>query len=132
MSSCLGHVCENRSKFSLEHVYMISEVNLKQFEIPNYFEKFFRLHDNFRRSETHFGHSHKKRSVSCDYASVHISLRSNWPNWHFKLQWVFHVNSKYPQWNKVAQNHLVDNYCTCALLLLLRRHLLTQHLLCIN
>ena len=29
-----------------------------------------------------------------------ISLR-----WNFKPQWVFHVNSKCLQWNKVAQNH---------------------------
>ena len=27
------------------------------------------------------------------------------PKWNFKLQWVFHVNSKCPHWNKVAQNH---------------------------
>ena len=37
--------------------------------------------------------------------SVQIWLRWNWPKWNFKPQWVFHVNSKCPQWNKVAQNH---------------------------
>ena len=37
--------------------------------------------------------------------SVQISLRSNWPKWNFKPQWVFHVNSKCPQRNKVTQNH---------------------------
>ena len=37
--------------------------------------------------------------------SVQISLRSDLPKWNFKPQWVFHVNSKCPQRNKVAQNH---------------------------
>ena len=37
--------------------------------------------------------------------SVQTSLRSNWPKLNLKPQWVFHVNSKCPQWNKNAQNH---------------------------
>ena len=37
--------------------------------------------------------------------SVQILLRSIWPKWNFKLSWVFHGNSKCPQWSKVAQNH---------------------------
>ena len=35
-----------------------------------------------------------------------ISLRSTWQKWNFKPQWVFHVSSKCPQWNKIVQNHL--------------------------
>ena len=35
-----------------------------------------------------------------------ISLQSTWQKWNFQPQWVFHVISKCPQWNKIVQNHL--------------------------
>ena len=50
--------------------------------------------------------------------SVQISLRSNWPKWNFKPQWVFHVNIKCPQWN--------------VLLLLFKKQPIVQHLFCIK
>ena len=76
----------------LEHVYMRPEVSSNWFEIS--------LWD--------------KIPLWCEVTSLSAftwiraewnSLRSNWSKWNFKPEWVFHVNIKFPQWNKVAQNH---------------------------
>ena len=78
--------------FTPEQIYMTSEVNSNRFEVS----------------------LRGKTSLRCKVTSLSAftwpqakwnSLQSIWTNWNFKPQWVFHANSKCPQWNKVAQNH---------------------------
>ena len=75
--------------------------------------------------ELHYQHSHDFGRSQTHFGANFTLVKLDWLKLNFKPRWVVHVNSKYPQWNKVRM-------CTCPLLLLFKRKPIAQHLFCIN
>ena len=54
-------------------------------------------------------------SGGVNFTLVQISLRSNWPKWNFKPQWVFRVNAR----SEIKLRRIIEiaNQCACTLIL---------------
>ena len=88
------HTNINPYTLFLQHVYMRPEVNSNRFEISLRGKILLRCKVTSLLAFTW---------VQANWTSLRCKF--HWPKWSFKPQWVFHVNSKCPQRNKVAQNH---------------------------